>query len=65
MAKATKTYIVTVKNNSTFCGVGAGGTQFAQGKAEVASERLANWFKEHPGYEVAEVKANDEAEPKK
>ena len=64
MAKANKTYIVTVKNNPTFCGVGAGGAQFAQGKASVTSERLANWFKEHDGYTVEEVKTPDENEKK-
>lgn len=45
-------YIVTVKNNSNFCGKGAGGVQFANGKAEVDSDRMANWFKTHPGYIV-------------
>lgn len=60
MAKAAK-YIVTVKNNPTFCGKGAGGVQFANGKAEVDSDRMAQWFKTHPGYAVSEVKA-DKAE---
>lgn len=55
-AQIEKRYIVTVKNNPNFCGIGAGGTQFAQGKATITSERLANWFKEHRGYEVEEVK---------
>ena len=50
-------YIVEVKNNPNFCGIGAGGAQFAQGKATVESERLANWFKEHPGYIVTKAKA--------
>ena len=45
-------YIVTVKNNPTFCGKGAGGVQFANGKAEVNSDRMAQWFKDHPGYTV-------------
>lgn len=56
MAK-TKTFIVTVKNNKNFCGVGAGGAQFANGQATVTNERLANWFKEHEGYTVKEEKA--------
>lgn len=60
-AKAAKTYIVTVKNNPTFCGVGAGGAQFARGKAHIVSERLANWYREHSGYEVEEVKAEEPA----
>lgn len=56
MAKAKqKQYIVTVKNNPKYCGIGAGGNQFADGKATVTSERMANWFREHRGYEVAEV----------
>lgn len=48
-------YIVEVKNNPNFCGIGAGGVQFANGKATVESERLANWFKEHPGYTVTKA----------
>lgn len=50
-----KKYIVTVKNNPKFVGTGAGGVQFANGKAEVTSERMARWFREHPGYEVKEA----------
>ena len=57
--KKIKTYIVTVKNNPKFCGKGAGGVQFANGKAEITSDRLADWFKKHPGYEVKETKAAD------
>ena len=51
-----KQWIVTVENNAKFCGKGAGGVQFANGKAEVDSERLAKWFKNHKGYKVEEVK---------
>ena len=54
-SKKEKSYIVTVKNNPNFVGIGAGGVQFAQGKAEVKSERMANWFREHDGYEVKEA----------
>lgn len=58
MAKATnKTYIVTVKNNPEFCGIGAGGSQFANGKATITNESLAKWFMEHEGYAVTEGKA--------
>lgn len=53
--KKEKKYIVTVKNNPEFCGKGAGGVQFANGKAENVTERMAAWFMEHPGYEVKEV----------
>lgn len=60
--KATaKTYIVTVNDNPNFCGIGAGGAQFAQGKATVTNERLANWFRVHDGYTVTELKAAGEA----
>ena len=58
--KNIKEYIVTVENNDAFCGVGAGGTQFANGKATVKSERLANWFKEHKGYTVTAVEDDPE-----
>lgn len=54
--KATKKYIIKVKNNENFVGMGAGGVQFANGKAEITSERMVAWFKEHDGYEVIEVK---------
>ena len=55
--KATeKTYIVAVNNNPAFCGIGAGGAQFAQGKATITNERLADWFRGHDGYTVTEVK---------
>lgn len=53
--KKTKGYIITVKNNPNFVGIGAGGVQFANGKAKIASERMAAWFNEHEGYEVKEI----------
>ena len=55
MAK-NKTFIVTVTNNPDFCGKGAGGVQFANGKATVTNPRLAKWFQTHNGYDVKEVK---------
>lgn len=55
--EALKTWIVTVSGNTNFCGEGAGGAQFAHGQATIKSERLANWYKEHAGYSVEEVKA--------
>lgn len=58
MAKVN-TYIVSVENKE-YCGVGAGGAQFAHGEATIDNERLANWFKEHKGYTVKEVKEADE-----
>ena len=54
--KKIKTYIVTVKNNSKFCGKGAGGVQFANGSAEIPEGRMVDWFRSHKGYEVTEVK---------
>lgn len=50
--EAAKTYIVEtpVKN---FCGVGAGGVQFAYGKAEVNEGWVLEWYRKH-GYTVTE-----------
>lgn len=59
MAK-TKTFVVTVDDKPNYCGKGAGGAQFAQGKATITNERLASWFKEHKGYTVKEVKNDEE-----
>ena len=68
MAKANKTnkaaepkkYIVTtpVKN---YCGIGAGGIQFAYGKAEVREGTVLEWYREH-GYGIEEIDAEDGAE---
>lgn len=49
-----KKWVVKVKNNPEYCGVGAGGIQFANGQAEIKSERMAKWFREHKGYSVEE-----------
>lgn len=56
-AKTAKVYIVEtpVKN---FCGVGAGGVQFAYGKAEVNEGWVQSWFKKH-GYNVTEKPTGD------
>ena len=59
MAKV-KTYIVSVDNNPEYCGIGAGGAQFAHGKATINNDRLASWFKEHSGYTVTEAKDSDD-----
>lgn len=53
-ANKPKQWVVTVNNNSTYCGIGAGGIQFANGQAVVTSERMVDWFKEHSGYTVKE-----------
>ena len=55
MATKNSAWIIKVKNNPQYCGIGAGGIQFANGEAKTDSARMANWFKEHPGYEVTEV----------
>ncbi len=53
-ANKPKQWVVTVNNNPTYCGIGAGGIQFANGQAVVTSERMVDWFKEHSGYTVKE-----------
>lgn len=53
--KAEKMFKVTVKTNPNFCGIGAGGVQFAYGQAVISEGRMCEWFKEHSGYEVTEV----------
>lgn len=45
-------WVVKVKDNPNYCGIGAGGIQFANGEAVVTSGRMAEWFREHEGYEV-------------
>lgn len=50
--KSAEKWTITVKNNPNFVGKGAGGVQFANGKAETPNKVLADWFKEHDGYEV-------------
>lgn len=47
-----KYWTVKVENNPGFCGIGAGGVQFANGRAEITSGRMAEWFREHEGYKV-------------
>lgn len=49
----SKRWVVKVDSNPNYCGVGAGGVQFANGQAVIESERMAEWFKEHEGYTVA------------
>ena len=54
-AKKVKQFLVKVKTNPKFCGIGAGGVQFANGEAHITSDRMAEWFREHNGYEVTEA----------
>lgn len=62
MAAKKKTvtgYEIKVKGNTTFCGIGAGGVQFAYGKAQITDGRMVEWFREHDGYEVTEITIED------
>lgn len=45
-------YIIKVETNPTFCGIDAGGVQFANGQAIIEECPLLNWFREHKGYSV-------------
>lgn len=49
-----ESWMVKVDNNPKYCGIGAGGVQFANGQAVIKSERMAAWFREHNGYTVTE-----------
>lgn len=51
---AEKVYIVETPVQG-FCGVGAGGVQFAYGQAEVRPGWVLDWYREH-GYKVTEMK---------
>lgn len=53
--KEEKSYVVKVVGNPSYCGIGAGGVQFANGEAHIASDRMAEWFREHDGYTVTEA----------
>lgn len=55
--KNTTGYEITIPGNPNFCGVDAGGVQFAYGKAQIAPCRMVEWFREHDGYEVKEIEA--------
>lgn len=50
-----KKYLVKVTTNPEFCGIDAGGVQFAHGEAVISEGVMVGWFKEHEGYEVTEV----------
>jgi hypothetical protein len=53
--KEVKKYLVEVASNPQYCGICAGGVQFANGKAEIPEGRMVQWFKEHEGYKVTEI----------
>ena len=50
-----KKFRIKVKSNPNFCGIDAGGIQFAHGEAVINNDYMANWFREHDGYEVDEI----------
>lgn len=50
-----KKYKIKVVSNPGFCGIDAGGVQFANGEAVIGEGTIVNWFKEHEGYEVTEL----------
>ena len=52
--ESVKKYLVEVTANPNYCGIGAGGVQFANGRAVIESARMAAWFREHKGYTVTE-----------
>lgn len=54
---STKEKKYKIKNiaNPEFCGIDAGGVQFAHGEAIISEGIMVFWFKEHYGYEVTEA----------
>ena len=52
--KRVDSWLVKVMGNPEYCGIGAGGIQFANGQAVIHSGRMAAWFREHKGYSVLE-----------
>lgn len=52
--KQPKKYLVKT-NDPKYCGIGAGGIQFAYGKAEIHEGWVLDWYKDH-GYKVEEIK---------
>lgn len=46
----SKVYIVETPVKD-YCGIGAGGVQFAYGKAEINEGWVLDWYKEH-GYKI-------------
>lgn len=64
-----KKYIIKVETNPSFCGIDAGGVQFANGQAIIDECPLVEWFREHEGYSVKEVqkqvkKSNEDGDEK-
>lgn len=66
MAKKEKKvtgYEIKVVTNPNFCGLDAGGVQFAYGKALITGGRMVEWFREHEGYQVTEITAEEDKKP--
>lgn len=59
-AKKITGYEIKVAENPNFCGIGAGGVQFSYGKAQITGGRMVDWFREHNGYEVTEIVAEED-----
>lgn len=62
-AKKVTGYEIKVVTNPNFCGVDAGGVQFSYGKAQITGGRMVEWFREHDGYEVTEITADEDESP--
>ena len=61
--KEDKMYKITVKSNPKYCGIDAGGVQFAHGEAIIPDGRMVEWFKEHEeGYHVAEIEQSTQTD---
>ena len=62
-AKKVTGYEIKVVTNPNFCGVDAGGVQFSYGKAQIPGGRMVEWFREHDGYEVTDITADEDEAP--
>lgn len=52
---AAKQFKIKVVSNPEFCGIDAGGVQFAHGEATIEEGVMVGWFQEHKGYSVEEL----------
>ena len=59
---AEKQFKITIEGNPNYCGIDAGGVQFAYGSAIITDGRMVDWFKEHDGYIVTEVSSETAAD---
>ena len=49
-----KMYRIRVKDNPNYCGIDAGGVQFAYGQAVITAGRMVDWFTEHGDFYTVE-----------